>query len=1030
MGPLTEKILADAGGGQVLKQARMLQEAGRVLEASYEPPMLLGRVKGPQGELRAGLKILSKSNIENLCPCRMSRGLGMICEHSVAVGLEVIKPKGGAQGTQPVGRPAEPAQFDSGKKMLSGSGPDAPGKVLEVSAILPPDLAGVWGRGALHVTFEAVMDGRRGMLGGVDVNGVYRCSAADLALLRHLCGVTGGTLPSVLLMNRKQFLDFLRAATGHGRLSFGRGAKARVDGEGFKPVLEVARRAGGGLRLSVDWPVDTTLLVEGGESWVLQGHGFRPVAPGLPAVYGEILKKPLEIPAEAESQFLGRELGLLSGFFRVSGEWEAAGRKAAADLAVSRSMTGGGGGGVPASYFLELEGSLQVVFGRLEVGRGGKRERVDGKRGWDREAEAGVERLRSYGFHGPGADGKFVIRGENEVLGFYAKGLPELEREWKVTIGERLEHASRDVERVTARLEVRGSGENWFELGLSMEGDSGAGIPAAEIQRLLNSGRNAWRRPDGKLAVFDAGLVQEFNEVLKDCEPRQRQPGVYRIGSEHAGYVAGMAEKRALKLEAGEGWSQTALRALNSDRVEPVALGGLEGVLRPYQKLGVYWLSFLAGQGWGGVLADEMGLGKTLQMLAYLERAGGRSLVVCPSSLVVNWQRESARFVPGLRVLVLTGRERHEAFSELENADLVITTYGLLRRDVDRLRGVGFDTLVLDEAQHIKNPDSQNAQSACGIRARQRFVLTGTPVENSVRDLWSIMNFLMPGLLGSRQDFRERYELPIQTHPGGAEQERLLARLRPFILRRKKSQVARELPEKIEQVTYCELGARQREVYAGLLAATRVQVAELAGEKEKGRSRVLMLTALLRLRQACCDLRLMGMEEADSSKLELLMELLEQAVDGGHRVLVFSQFAGMLRLIRERVAEAGMESCYLDGSTRDRQSEVDRFQTGAVPVFLISLKAGGVGLNLTAADTVIHFDPWWNPAVEAQATDRAHRIGQQNVVTSYKLIVRDTVEEKILALQSKKRGLMEAAVDSEQPLMEGLSGDEIAELLA
>nr|MBA3351250.1 DEAD/DEAH box helicase [Blastocatellia bacterium] len=369
------------------------------------------------------------------------------------------------------------------------------------------------------------------------------------------------------------------------------------------------------------------------------------------------------------------------------------------------------------------------------------------------------------------------------------------------------------------------------------------------------------------------------------------------------------------------------------------------------------------------------------------------------------------------------------------------------------------------------NPDTQNAQAAFSLKARQRFVLTGTPMENSVRDLWSLMNFVAPGYLGSRADFRERYERPLAEGPASARpdrtlQRRLSRRLRPFLLRRRKADVAQELPEKIEQVVPCELGPAQRATYNALLR--EIQQGLGAGGPNDGAMRMKMLTGLLRLRQTCCDLRLLGLGSAGdppavsrdsrdtsgffgespktagevarapqaqdsepSAKLDLLDELLEEIVDGGHRVLIFSQFVKMLDLLRERLATNGTAHCYLAGLTKNRQEEIDRFQNdNAIPVFLISLKAGGVGLNLSAADTVIHFDPWWNAAVEAQATDRAHRIGQTRVVTSYKLIARNTVEEKILNLQKRKRELASAMLESEESLMPGLTTADLEELLA
>ncbi len=419
------------------------------------------------------------------------------------------------------------------------------------------------------------------------------------------------------------------------------------------------------------------------------------------------------------------------------------------------------------------------------------------------------------------------------------------------------------------------------------------------------------------------------------------------------------------------------------------------------------------------------------------------TLVICPTSLVFNWAAEAAKFTPELRVLALSGPDRHADFARVPQSDLVITSYALIRRDAERYRGLEFDTVVLDEAQHIKNRQTQNAVAVKSIRSAHRLVLTGTPLENSVLDLWSLYDFLMPGYLGSAQDFRERYELPITKEKDTASIARLAKRVKPFLLRRLKRDVAKDLPAKLEQIAWCELTDEQAAVYKQLLSHTRKEVLEAVGEQGLAKSRMLVLTALLRLRQVCCDLRLLkpadqrGADESAASatetsgKLQFFGELLDEIVDGGHRVLVFSQFTSMLALLREELAARELDHCYLDGSTKDRGAVVERFQGDEkVPVFLISLKAGGVGLNLTGADTVIHFDPWWNPAVEDQATDRAHRIGQTRVVTNYKLITRGTVEEKILNLQRKKREIIAATLTGEEAFTESLSWDEIQELLS
>ncbi len=379
------------------------------------------------------------------------------------------------------------------------------------------------------------------------------------------------------------------------------------------------------------------------------------------------------------------------------------------------------------------------------------------------------------------------------------------------------------------RVEVRPSGENWFELSVSLGTPEGQTFSSAEIQRLLQMGQNHVRMKNGGIALFDAGMLDELGQALADCDPNQPRPGTYRINRVHAGYLAGVLGEGAM-IEGGPDWRKWTRQQLEPDSIGPVPLGALEGVLRLYQKHGVYWMNFLARNGFGGILADEMGLGKTLQALAFLEgMRGGVSLIVCPSSLVQNWAREAARFTPGLRVLALEGAERHARMAGLADADVAITSYPLLRRDAERYGAIEFQAIILDEAQHIKNPETQNAQAATGLRARHRMVLTGTPLENSVRDLWSIMNFAMPGYLGSRDDFKERYEQPIALGRGrgGAAKSRLAKRIRPFLLRRTKREVYKELPEKIEQVLYCSLTAHQAEVYEKLLGESRRQITEL-----------------------------------------------------------------------------------------------------------------------------------------------------------------------------------------------------------
>ncbi|HEY3493431.1 MAG TPA: DEAD/DEAH box helicase, partial [Polyangiaceae bacterium] len=427
----------------------------------------------------------------------------------------------------------------------------------------------------------------------------------------------------------------------------------------------------------------------------------------------------------------------------------------------------------------------------------------------------------------------------------------------------------------------------------------------------------------------------------------------------------------------------------------------LKAELRPYQRFGVDWLMFLREAGLGAVLADDMGLGKTLQTICVLH---GKALVVCPKSVVYNWMDEIRRFRPGLRIAVYHGVKRELA----DEADVTLTTYATLRSDTSELTARRWDVIVLDEAQAIKNAESQTARAAFQLPGAFRVALSGTPVENRLEELWSVMNFANPGLLGKKSNFSEQYVGPIAVGQADAA-ERLRSRIRPFVLRRMKRDVTPELPPRTDSVLYVELDAGERSVYDAVRAATKKDVAERLGH---GDSVLAALEALLRLRQASCHAGLVPGQEADrSSKIDRLLETLEETVADGHKALVFSQWTGLLDRVEPHLHAAGIAFNRLDGSTRDRREVVNEFQSaGGPPVMLVSLKAGGTGLNLTAADHVFLLDPWWNPAVEDQAADRAHRIGQDRPVMVYRMAAKDTVEERILALQLKKRALSDVAL--------------------
>jgi hypothetical protein len=462
---------------------------------------------------------------------------------------------------------------------------------------------------------------------------------------------------------------------------------------------------------------------------------------------------------------------------------------------------------------------------------------------------------------------------------------------------------------------------------------------------------------------------------------------------------------------------------------EALPAEGFQASLRGYQQQGLNWLQFLRSYGLCGILADDMGLGKTVQTLAHLhlEKKSGRAdkpcLVVAPTSLLPNWASEAQQFTPELRVLTLHGADRSRHFENMGDADIILTTYPLLVRDQAILTEKEYHVLVLDEAQFIKNPKAQSHQVARQLKARHRLSLTGTPLENHLGELWAQFDFLMPGFLGAAKHFSKLFRTPIEKQGDADAHQRLSNRVAPFLLRRTKEEVLSELPPRTEIVRWIELSGAQRDLYESLRVAFDRKLRELLAVQGIGQSQIMILDALLKLRQVCCDPRLVKLESAQklggeglktSAKLDELMKLLEELLDEGRRILLFSQFTSMLGLIEAEFKKRKWDFAKLTGQTRDRETPVKRFQGGEVPIFMISLKAGGTGLNLTAADTVIHYDPWWNPAVEAQATARAHRIGQDKPVFVYKLLGRGTVEEKILSLQDRKRGLSDQLLSGQK----------------
>ena len=654
----------------------------------------------------------------------------------------------------------------------------------------------------------------------------------------------------------------------------------------------------------------------------------------------------------------------------------------------------------------------------------------------EREAVAAVQK---WGFEKGYREGdlRLYLVDPQKVLDFLGAGLPALRRRgWRVDLADKLMELTDSMPSVVPVVTVRDAPGGAFDVSYTFDA-MGREVSPVEIQAALNRG-DGYIMHDGEVVLLDNTAIEAMHAVFRDCATSQNGAprGWFRVSSVHAPYVKAsldLLDSVDLDDMDAPSWRETAA-ARNRDpgaKFEPVDLGPLDRVLRPYQKQGVYWMSFLERSGLGGLLADEMGLGKTLQTLTWLSLERGKgsgdrgtALIVCPTSLVRNWEAEAKKFTPWLKVLVVSGPDRADVFAQIPKADVVVTSYALLQRDFeDAYLGRRFSAVVLDEAQHIKNRQTKNAKAVKMLESERRLVLTGTPVENSVADVWSIFDFLMPDYLGDYETFKANFEEPIADGGAAGEeaQARLKRKLHPFIMRRLKKTVAKDLPDKIVKVSYCPMSEDSQREYNEALAKTRRQAGDAIREKGLAKSKFEILAMLMKLRQI-----------ASRAKLEAFLEQLESAIEGGHKILVFSQFVKMLGTIAEELKERGVPFCYLDGSTKDRLGECTRFnRSPEIPVFLISLMAGGTGLNLTGADMVMHYDPWWNPAVEDQATDRAHRIGQKKTVYVMKMIASGSIEEKVLALQRRKQAVISATVSTtDEAVMERLTADDLASLLS
>ncbi len=1044
---LSKQQIESWGGAVVYHEAEKILERGAVLRAEWNEPFIEGAIARPAGELRTRCKVLPSGMIESFCPCFMNKEQGLVCAHVTALAIALLKRQTDPlreQKYQEEQRLARMAAEVSDDHFVRRS---ANGRTLKLLVELPPTWPGDFWNTRLALRCR-LSDGHAAF-SAKSFRESVTLSSNDDAILAVLEDIARGAPPEFLPLKPGDFVSLLPLLAKAGVVA--------VSPEPRAPFLNAAFNETTGeitLRLNMEGEASPRFIVHLNQGYVLLANTLHPLSALLPLPYHPLYQAPITIDRPNMLRFLNVELPSLQNLIPTQID-------VSPDLFTVTPAT--------PTFFLQCTGSPASIRARLFACYGSHQLPCAAPDSTaltfalpdpddvmtyltrnPRAEAAALRRVNAAGF--PGASGASLddITNKRALLNFLGCELPALHRlGWKITTEGKLAayHETLDMAAPVVQVKTFPDQPNAFDISMHFEDTGGATLPPAEIQRALMR-QDAYIEHKNRTILFDRYAILDMRDVFTDCPSRDgRKPGHFQIPLTYAPYVrASLSAIDGLDIEEPPAWQKLACQQNRDIRLASVPLGPLEKTLRPYQKEGVYWLHFVEKTGTSAILADEMGLGKTLQALTWISlkrtdpKAQGKpALIICPTSLLENWERESQTFTPHLKTLLITGPDRAALFAQIPEHDLIITSYALLRRDLDHYLSHTFSITLLDEAQHIKNPDTQNAQAAKQIRAVNRLVLTGTPIENSVTDLWSIMDFLMPDYLGPRDTFRQNYELPISRGADDAfsAQTKLRRKLHPFLLRRLKKDVAKDLPDKIQKISYCTLTPDQQNIYNQLLQESRRHITDLVNQQGFAKARMQILATLMRLRQACCHLHLIKNNPAatasknPSAKLHQFLEFLDEAIDGGHRILLFSQFTSMLHIIEDELRQRAIDYCYLDGSTKSRLAEVQRFNTTpSIPIFLISLTAGGTGLNLTGADTVLHFDPWWNPAVENQATDRAHRIGQKRTVYSVKLITLHTIEEKVLQLQQKKLALINATLSATDPvLLESLSWDDVRELL-
>jgi superfamily II DNA or RNA helicase len=976
-----ETAIRKAADWRAFKQGSDLLSAVSAAEATETG--WRGTVRDGPRPLKVVVIARSPTDMEARCPCRENQATGAFCRHAVAVGLTLALEKSRGPAPAPVA--------------VAAPTPVAPAYVVE----FPPPWRRLLENGRLAVKITAAdhlpdpHDAKlAAWLGDRRAGGMVQLEGAALAGL-------------------------LVALAGHPRVRCEKQALSIQSGARLR-VGSVTRKAGA----VVIEPGEIRAIALGPRLVQFEGDDITLFTERLPAQFAKLgAGQPLHLPLAA---FLEHVASLGDALEWPPDGWADSLRFLAAPYQIEITIDAGSHD-LTAKPVVRYAGEEPVTPGGGSLRSLPAFEGEETIRVRDHEAEmVVVSTLENFRFKRLDTDASvWRLQGDEAIADFLSEALPALESQYTIQRGPGLVRRWRELAVVTPRFEVLGSGEDWLSFDLSFQaGDSKSPIDPAQVWRLLKS-------DDAKRKRLPKMLTEVIEPLFGDLNLAQEN-GRFMVKGASVECVRKILENQDKSLTEN----------LLSYPEYPVP-STIKAELRPYQRAGFSWLIERLNMSGGALLADDMGLGKTIQSIASIEclfekdASNERSvLVIATTSLLGNWVAEMGKFAPSRKVRVLHGGRREAQKAQAGGGEVWLTSYATLARDLAWYLRQDFLAVVVDEASLMRNPATDHAKAIHKLHAANRIALTGTPIENGVRDLWSIFRFIQPGWLGGRREFMERYE---SAAAGGDPWalRRLRIKTAPFLLRRTKQEVAPELPSKLLIDEWCDPSAEQQAMLRDLLVAGRRAVEHLEDARHRGAARMQLLTTLLRMRQACCDLALLENDHLKqlpiakrSAKLERLLELLDEAVSGGHRVLVFSQFRTQLALIRECLDGRGVESLLLDGETRDRQGLVDRFQAAdGPPVFLISLKAGGYGLNLTAADIVIHFDPWWNPAAETQATDRAHRIGQTRPVTVYRLLTRGTVEAKVVALQAKKRVVSSAIDEAGAGEAAGWTERELAELV-